>query len=119
MEEICKNIHDFCGSHNRNERMGGILLIRNLIDVVYADHDLHLQKLGEAILASTHSLAHFSCGFSGRYLQKIIDYKTDVKDHIPEVQTDIRVSDRYPTVYGTSAGRADAGASGAGQPDFG
>ena len=46
MEEICKNIHDFCGSHNRSERMGGILLIRNLVDVVYAEHDLHLQKLG-------------------------------------------------------------------------
>ncbi len=46
--------------------MGGILLIRNLVDVVYTEHDLHLQKLG-------------------RYLQKVVDYRTDIKDVIPEV----------------------------------
>ena len=64
MEEICKHIHDFCGSHDRNERLGGILSIRNLVDVVYTEHDLHLQKLG-------------------RYLQKVVDYRTDIKDNIP------------------------------------
>ena len=28
--------------------MGGILLIQHLVDVVYTEHDLHLQKLGNA-----------------------------------------------------------------------